>query len=188
MVLIEDTRNQAGKHKLKNEYFKQCGITVMRSKLLCGDYALANDHNICIDSKNSLQEVIQDVCGKQHERFRAEAIRAQTAGIRLIVLIEETGIRDLNDVFRWRNPRLDIYVSDHGQIIGTYSNGRPKYRRVRKYPKATTGATLAKIMWTMAKKYSIEWVFCDPKDAGRQIIDILTEGKTVGQRGMDKTS
>lgn len=177
ITLIEDTRNQVGKHKLKNEFFRQQGITVMRSKLLCGDYALANDHKICIDSKNSLQEVIQDVCGKQHERFRREAIRAIDANICLVVLVEEKGIKGIKDVFRWRNPRLDITVADHSQIIGQFKNGKPMYRKVKKYPKATTGVTLAKIMLTMTKKYSIRWEFCDPQDAGREIIKILTEGK-----------
>ena len=36
MILIEDTRQVLGKHKLKNEYFKKMGIEVVRSKLLFG--------------------------------------------------------------------------------------------------------------------------------------------------------
>lgn len=38
MIIVEDTRNQTGKHKAKSEYFAKQGIQVVRSKLYVGDY------------------------------------------------------------------------------------------------------------------------------------------------------
>lgn len=40
MILLEDTRNQSGKHDMKNEYFADHGIKVQRTKLYVGDYTL----------------------------------------------------------------------------------------------------------------------------------------------------
>lgn len=37
MVIIEDTRNQPGKHKNINAYMERCGHRVIRSKMLVGD-------------------------------------------------------------------------------------------------------------------------------------------------------
>ena len=89
MIILEDTRQQIRKHKLKHEYFENHGIVVKRTKLWVGDYTLPTDQSICIDTKFSLQELISDVC-QQHERFKAELIRAREAGIQLIKVIWKT--------------------------------------------------------------------------------------------------
>ena len=70
ITLIEDTRNQPGKHKAKNEYWKSQGIKVIRSKLPCGDYALLTDMSTVVDSKKGIDELVSNLCGKQHERFK----------------------------------------------------------------------------------------------------------------------
>ena len=58
MIILEDTRNQVGKHDKKNEYFQQNGIEVRRTKLYCGDYTLPTDQSVCIDTKKDIQELI----------------------------------------------------------------------------------------------------------------------------------
>lgn len=180
ITLIEDTRNQPGKHKLKNQYFQSQGIKVIRSKLPCGDYALLTDMSIVIDSKKDMQEICSNICGPQHDRFRAECQLAQNNGIKLIILVEnKNGIKSVEDVFKWHNERLDIYTNSNEQI-GWYVNGRPKYKKVQKYPKATTGQTLAKAMLTMQTKYSCEFSFCRPQESGSKIIEILTGGHSDG--------
>ena len=79
MILLEDTRQQAYKHNIKHKWFESNGIEIRRTKLYCGDYSLPTDQSICLDSKKDIQELISDICGKQHERFRNELIRAQEA-------------------------------------------------------------------------------------------------------------
>ncbi len=136
----------------------------MRSKLPVGDYTRIDKMTTCIDTKQNLQEVVNNICGKEHERFRSECLRAKNNGIKLIVLVEEKYISSIDSIAYWHNPRLDIYTSK-------YINGERV--RVQKYPKATTGETLAKAMRTMEQKYGVEFMFCDPNDAGKKILELL---------------
>jgi ERCC4-type nuclease len=156
MVIIEDTRNPASKHANIHAQIEALGHKIIRSKLLVGDYTLSTSQAICIDTKANLQEVAGNLC-QQHERFRAECLRAQEAGIRLIILIEHGGaIKDIESVRMWQNPRL------------------------KTSPKAITGARMAAVMESMAAKYGIEWQFCAKSQTGKRIVEILSgqEAKT----------
>lgn len=172
MILLEDTRQQTGKHDAKHEYFNNHGIEICRQALFVGDYTLPTNQTICIDTKKDLQEVVMDICGTQHERFRDECIRAKRAGIKLIVLIEEDQtdengryvVNELKDVRNWKNPRRQIMVRKC--IDGVW-------KRVPKYPNATTGFVLMKAMYTMQLRYGVEFLFCRKKDAGKRILELL---------------
>ena len=59
------------------------------------------------------------------------------------------------------------------EVIGFYKNGRPRYKKVRKYPTATTGETLAKACMTMEFKYGVKFRFCAPEESGKNILKIL---------------
>lgn len=108
--------------------------------------------------------------------FHREIKRAENNGIKLVVLVEnKDGIKTLRDVFSWTNPRLLMTIPTN-KVIGRYKNGKPKYQRVRKYPRATTGAVLAKSLITMEKKYGVKFEFCSPEESGQRIVEIL-EGK-----------
>ena len=187
MILLEDSRQQLGKHDKKKEFFEQNGIKVQRTKLYVGDYTLPTNQKVCIDTKKDIQELIGDICGKSHVRFREDLIRAQESGIQLIILVENEGgeightgifnqtILDLSELHSWKNPRLFI-MKNSGDVIGYYKNGRPKYRKVQKYPSATKGVTLMKACMTMQQKYGVKFLFCDPIESGAIIIDLLTGG------------
>lgn len=167
MILLEDTRQQAYKHSTKHRWFEQNGIIVKRQALYVGDYTLPTDQSVCIDTKKDIQELVGDICGKQHERFRAECQRAQEAGIRLIILTENIGghirdnviqptIRSLDELHLWKNPRLFIMAG-----------------RKQKYPRATRGVTLMRACMTMQAKYGVEFLFCTPQESGRKIVELL---------------
>ena len=159
-------------HELKEKYFQEHGLRVLHSKLPCGDYARIDDMSTVIDTKQDLQECVNNICGSEHERFRRECLLAKENGIKLIVLVEEDQtddnghyvVNDIRDVWKWKNPRLDVYV---------YRTVDGQRKKVRKYPKATTGTTLMKAMLTMQTKYDVEFQFCRKKDAGKRIIEIL---------------
>lgn len=104
---------------------------------------------ISIDTKKSLQEVVGNICSKQHERFKEELIKANG---RLVLLIEESGIEYLEDVYFWDNPRL------------------------KSNPKATRGESLYRSLCTIRDEYAVDIRFCDRKDTGKEIIRILNEG------------
>ncbi len=180
-ILLEDVNNKPGKHNLKNQFWTDNGIEVIRQRLPVGDYVLANDkiqdvfqrkekrgipvkmmdllgtYSVAVDSKNSIQELVGDICGKQHERFRDECILAQNNGIKLIVLVEnEDGITDLHELHRWTNPRL--WIRRGGKQL---------------YPQATRGITVQKASITMEKKYGVKFLFCRPEESASVILSLL---------------
>lgn len=106
MIIVEDTRQQGGKHEAKNAYFRSQGIKVIRNKLYVGDYARLDNQSIAIDTKNSIAELVMDVCTGQHERFRDECKRAKECGIQLIILIEE--IPPHGNLSEWHSPRTKV--------------------------------------------------------------------------------
>ena len=196
MILIEDKANKEGLHIIKNAYWQSQEIEVMRYPLPVGDYILVDDkvqdmldrkakreiepkkmdflgtYDVCCDTKKDIQELVGDICGKQHERFRDECILAQNNGIKLYILVENESftikgknvespyISKLEDLHKWINPRL--WIRRGGK---------------QAYPNATRGITLQKACFTMEKKYGCKFVFCTPRDAGKKIVELLTEGK-----------
>lgn len=134
MLLIEDKGQKEGQHILKNRYFDRNDIEVLRAPLPVGDYVIAEgtvldvirrksarkmevkkmdfigSYKVSVDTKKDMQEITGNVCGKQHPRFRDECILAQNNNIALYVLVENMdGIKTIEDVFHWHNPRLDRY-------------------------------------------------------------------------------
>ena len=88
MVLYEDTRQQAGKHKNIHAYCRETGIRIIRQALNVGDYQIAGKGDISVDTKQGVLELAGNIF-QEHERFRAECLRAQECGIQLIILVEE---------------------------------------------------------------------------------------------------
>lgn len=194
MILISDKAQQKGKHLIKENWWRNNGIEVLYHPLPVGDYIIANDkvmdvinrkatrgietkkmdflgtYSVVCDTKKDIQELIGDICGKQHARFRDEAILAQNNGIKLYILVEnKDGVKETRDLFKWQNPRMHRYNKIlYMHRIGKWSN-IPE-------PKAppTSGQTLAKACLTMNLKYGVEFEFCTPNEAGRRVIEILT--------------
>lgn len=151
-VIQMDTREKTGKKDNILRYLDAHGVKVIRSKLYCGDWTRLDNQTVCIDTKKDLQEVYSNVI-TDHDRFRSECVRAAEAGIRLVILVEQRGIRDLDQVHEWVNPRAR--------------------RAARgKRPPVDPGR-LQTVMRTMSERYGIDWVFCDPEDTGKVICDIL---------------
>ena len=97
MTIIEDTRQQAKKHELKNQYFADNQIKVIRSKLPVGDYANIKNLSIIVDTKKDIQEIIGNVT-KGHKRFIAECDLASESDIKLIILIENTTMSNVSTI------------------------------------------------------------------------------------------
>lgn len=152
MILFCDTRQQKGKHKLKEEYFESQGIEIIRTKLPYGDYATPQNPSIAIDTKKDIQELIIDVT-KDHERFKRELQLAKKCGAKLIILIEDEKVTCINDLYTWYNWRL------------------------KNSPKATKGSTLAKMLYTIehnTEDYNCQFIFTKKSECGAKIIELLT--------------
>lgn len=149
MIILEDTRQQANKHRLKHEYWSENGIEVIRTKLLVGDYMLFGG-TICVDTKMDVEEIAGNIGGSNHARFREECKLAKRIGATLIVLVENmNGFRSIQDVTAWVNPNLN------------------------KTARSIEGPRLAKAMNTMSERYGVQFTFCAPEDSGRMVIDLL---------------
>ena len=111
IVLICDTRQQAGKHRNVDAYCQRMGIKTIRQKLEVGDYMFPHDEfwsypMISVDTKESILELSKNIMSDDHKRFKAECIRAREKGIQLVVLVEELppyGRLDMWEVPRFKN-------------------------------------------------------------------------------------
>lgn len=153
MVIIEDTRQQNGKHDIKHNWFVTHGISLIRCKLPFGDYA--PPPKVSIDTKRSIDEIAENI-GNDHVRFKNECKAAQEAGCRLIVLVEnDLGITDVSQVHTWENPR-SVYSS-----------------------RCIQGPRLQKAMETMHERYGVTFMFCTPEESAERILELLNEQQTT---------
>ena len=161
LVLIEDSRQQEGKHKNIHAYCLKKGIEIVRQCLSVGDYMLADGCHplagkISLDSKMDCMELATNIMSRDHRRFKAECIRAQEQGIQLIILVEEAlpyGRLDMWEVPRWRN-----------------SN---KWHRYGDPMTQINPSALRKACITMQEKYGVRFRFCSRQQSPKRIIQYL---------------
>ncbi len=161
MYLIEDSRQQVGKHKNIEQYCRQKGIEIVRKCLPCGDYVLSEDgenpiSNVIVDTKQDCMELCKDIMSNDHRRFRRQCEKAQEMGLKLIILVEEEppfGRIDLWEVPRWQS-----------------SNEWHRYGdpMTRVNPK-----TFSKALKTMTDKYGVQFRFCSRRKSPARVIKYL---------------
>ena len=158
MVLLEDTRNKVGEHKNIQAYCEHNGILLRRSKLYVGDYQIADNAKVAVDTKQDVIELAGNIF-QSHERFRRECLRAQEAEIQLIILIEEE--LPQGGLVNWKSP--------------TYRS-TTRYHRYGDPISRINPSTLKKAMLSMTDKYGVQFRFCDWRSTGRLLIKYLQEG------------
>ena len=153
-MIIVDTREKPRAIVKILAEFDRRGVAYVRRALNFADYADPEKlPGIVIDRKQNLLETA-NCCVQDRKRFVREIERCNRAGCHLVVLIEHSPqIRQLEDVIRWKNPRLKVS------------------------PLAVSGERLFRIMKAMEIRYGIEWQFCGKAQTGKRIIEIL-EAKT----------
>ena len=164
MQVQVDTREHAKEWERIKGQFDALGVQYFRSKLYVGDYQSLDNPRLVIDRKKDLQEICGNVC-QQHERFKAELLRAKEQGIKLVILCEHgADIKSLEDVYFWQNPRKY-------QIRWKTVNGK----RVKDVisAKAVDGNQLYKSLCTIRDRYSVDFIFCQKEETGQKIIEIL---------------
>lgn len=149
MTIQVDTREKARAIEGIIKEFDKQGVTHFSSKLYVGDYVNLENSFLVVDRKQNLLEVCSNVC-QQHKRFVNEIKRAKATGIKIIFLVEHgENIKSLEDVKNWVNPRL------------------------KESPLAVSGERLYKILSTLERTYGVEFRFCDKRNTGKRIIEIL---------------
>ncbi|WP_029503948.1 ERCC4 domain-containing protein [Lachnoclostridium phytofermentans] len=160
MTIQVDSREKARAIKKILATFDSEGVKYYISKLWTGDYMSLDNPRLIIDRKQNISEICNNVT-QDHTRFRNELIRAQENGIKLVILCEHgNGINSLQDLVFWVNPRAKKRV----RIDGKWTDIDVK---------AMKGDVLYKILNTLQDKYGCEFLFCDKKDTGKRILEIL---------------
>lgn len=172
MVIQLDSREKPKAIQKIIADFNADGVKYFVSKLPVGDYMSLDNPKLVIDRKQNLAELcanISDVPVKDSKgrfvreadgsirtplkRLKREFERAQEYGIKLIILCEHGGqIHCLEDVPKWHNPRL------------------------KESPLAVSGERLYRILAVLGKRYGVDFVFCDKRQTGKRIIEILSGG------------
>ena len=148
MILIEDSRQQAGKHKNIEDYCRRKGIVMIRKALPCGD--------VIVDTKQDLMELCKDVMSNDHRRFRRQCEKAQEMGLKLIILVEEAvpyGRVDMWNVPIWRSSS--------------------KFHRYGQPMTMVKPETFQKALKTMTEKYGVQFRFCNKRQTPERIIKYL---------------
>ena len=147
--LFEDANNKVGKHIAKNKYWQKIGIEVDRShRLLVGDYMLAIDGDVSVDTKKDLQELVTNLFCDRF-RFEKECIKAKNNGILLFILIEEQF--DKEQLLNWKSK--------------TNSKGIP-YVKV-------AGWQILSEMKRYAKLYGVKFRCCHKLATGKMVLELL---------------
>lgn len=169
MLMIQaDTREHAEEWERISKQFKELGVKYFRSKLYVGDYMNLDNAKLVVDRKKDLSELAANVC-QQHERFKAELIRAMQAGIKIIILCEHgEDVNSLEDVYFWQNPRKH-------EIKWKWQNGK-KIKYVAS-EKAVDGVQLYRSLCTIRDRYNVQFEFCTKDQTGRKIVDLLNDNR-----------
>lgn len=163
-TLYEDSRQKIGHHSVKHEWWSAHGVTVIRKKLDFGDYMAAEGGgNISVDTKQDVQELAGNV-GREHARFVREIERANAAGCRLYILVEELErYNDHDEIDRWTS-----------SVCRACRKCDPRVEKCKvKRFKPMNGPTLRKILERLISDHGMRLVFCKRGDSARKICEIL---------------
>ena len=149
--LIADTREKKNQHILA--YFNQIGIKYEIAKLDYGDYMDVYRFGIVIDRKQNIAELAKNVVGKDRDRFIRELERANAAGSKLVILVEQNRYKDRDNWIRVHN------ISD----LMLWSSPHTKIR----------GERVFRSLSGLIHKYNISVIFCDRRVTGKKIMEII---------------
>ena len=169
MQIYIDTREKPQAIRLIEAEFRRYRIETIHEKLDFGDYWSPENPYQFIDRKQNLLELAKncssvpkkDKDGKimrysdgtpQSDlvRFTNELRRTREAGCKLTILCEHGGqIKTIEDVKNWKNPRL------------------------AQSPLAMSGMRLYIVLSRLMQTYDFDIVFCDKRQTGKKIIEIL---------------
>ena len=169
MQVQVDTREHKSEWERIQKQFDALRVQYFRSKLYVGDYQSLDNPRLVIDRKKDLNELCGNVC-QQHDRFKAELIRAMQQNIKIVILAEHgEDVKSLEDVYFWENPRK------HEVIWKTVNGNRVKTVRSAK---AIDGMQLYKSLCTIRDRYNVDFEFCTKEETGKRIVEILGGGST----------
>lgn len=153
--LLIDTREKPKAIKSIIAEFDRLGIQYERTKLLFGDYMEWSNPSVVVDRKQNIAELAKN-CTIEAERFKEEMKRAQRANSELVILVEQNRykdrdvwvpVRSIADLMMWSSPHTTI-----------------------------RGEKVFRVLSSWIAKYPIRVEFCDKRQTGKRILEILYGG------------
>lgn len=155
-MLLVDSREKPKAIKSILKYFESEGVKYSVTKLFIGDYMEYSNPSLIVDRKQNIAELAKN-CTADHDRFKRELERAKSVGAELVVLVEQNRYKDRDNWIRVETIEdLMLWESPHTTI-----RGEKIYRVLRSW---------------MAK-YPLRIEFCDKRQTGKRIYEIIYEGK-----------
>lgn len=151
MILTEDTRQQKSKHLNIHNYCKRAGIEIVSKCLSVGDYMLAGNDTVSVDTKQDLTELACDLQADEkalNKKYR----KCYEQKIMLIVLIEDGAYSCTADIAKWRNP--------YGKV---------------------SGWQLMQKVHRLEVSYGIKFRFCSKEKTGETLIKLLSNKCNIQQ-------
>lgn len=156
-MLLIDTRERLSMVKPITDYFEAHGVEYERTKLYFGDFMIYERPNLVIDRKRHIEELSLNVTNDS-DRFKRELERVKATNSRMIVLVQQAAytvggtatnkrkiqIKSLDDLYLWKHPHREIY-----------------------------GDYVARILYSLMKRYPFEVQFCTKKETPKKILDLL---------------
>lgn len=156
-MLLVDSREKPKAIKTILKQFEDAGVAYSVTKLFIGDYQDYAHPLLIVDRKQSIQELAAN-CTRDHDRFKRELERAKSVGARLIILVEQNRYSDrgkwihiesIEDLMLWSNPHTTI-----------------------------RGEKMFRVLRAWMAKYDIDVVFCDKRQTGKKILEIIYGNET----------
>lgn len=151
-MLLVDSREKPKAIKTILKQFEDADVAYSVTKLFIGDYQDYARPLLIVDRKQSIQELAAN-CTRDHDRFKAELERAKAVGAKLVILVEQNRYKDrdrwvhvetIEDIMLWSSPHTTI-------------RGEKVYRVLRAW----------------IAKYNIDVQFCDKRQTGTRILEII---------------
>lgn len=155
-LIIVDSREKQKAIRTILETFDAHGREYEVSKLLFGDYMDYEHPRLVIDRKQNIAELAKN-CTVEAERFIRELDRAKKANSRLVILVEQNRYKDRG---KW------IHVNEIADLM-LWSNPHTTIR----------GEKIFRVLSSWCSRYDIRVEFCDKRQTGRRILEILDNGK-----------
>lgn len=109
-----------------------------------GDYML-DGGSISVDRKQNLDELAKNLTNKaDNARFMKEVRRAFESGVKLVILVEQRGVKGTQDLLKWRSKHTGV-----------------------------SGIVMARQMFRLEMAYQVKFEYCDPCSTGKRIMEIL---------------
>lgn len=139
------------------KYFDDRQVPHTSTKLLFGDYMDWNRPGIVVDRKHNIAELAKN-CTVEAARFTRELERAEKAGAKLVVLVEQNryktergewvSINNLSDIIYWSSKNTTI-----------------------------RGEKLFRVLSSWVNRYNLSVEFCNKSQTGRRIYEIIYGGE-----------